>query len=202
MFYRAIRRAFLILAHPFLRFRVENVDRIPRTGPVVIVATHRSWLDAPCVGGACPRPVRFLIRDRVFHQNRLASWFYQRMGSVPVSPGGVKSIGAIRAALSCLRGGGVIGVFPEGRVVREGEREELRAGAALLAVRTGAPVVPIVIHGSAAAWPPGRRYPGPGRVRVEVGHPLPAPEGSREDAEQRLMDRIEAALPRDDTVNP
>jgi 1-acyl-sn-glycerol-3-phosphate acyltransferase len=94
----------------------------------------------------------------------------------------------------------VLGIFPEGRVVREGEREELRKGAALLSVRTGAPVLPLVIRGSAAAWPPGRSYPGPGRVRVVVGPPLSAPAGPREEAEKALMEQIETALPRDDTA--
>ena len=63
LFYRLARGLFRIVALPMFRFRVEGAERVPREGPGVVVAPHRSWLDPACVAGACPRPVRFLMID-------------------------------------------------------------------------------------------------------------------------------------------
>lgn len=176
------------------RFRVEGAERVPRDGPGVVVAPHRSWLDPPCVGGAFPRPVRFLIIDDVYRRP-LANWFYRSMGSIPVTPGGgPMSVIALRRALRALRHGQVIGVFPEGRVFPEGPMGELHPGAAMLSVRTRAPVFPVGIRGSSRAWPHGRKLPGPGRVAVRIGRAITPPEEGDRDAVDRFLRRIEAGL--------
>lgn len=190
MFYRAARLAFRAVAALVFGFRVEGAHRLPRSGPAVVVAPHRSWLDPACVGAAARRPVRFLMIDRVY-EKPWARWFYRRMGAVPVRPGGRA---ALRTALRLLEGGEVVGVFPEGRVVRSTTAARVHPGAALLAVRVGAPVVPMEITGSARAWPPGSRWPRPARVRVHVGEAIdPGPAGARLSVEE-MLDRIEASL--------
>jgi 1-acyl-sn-glycerol-3-phosphate acyltransferase len=194
-FYRFVRRAFLIVARPMFRFDVLGAERIPETGPVIIVAPHRSWLDPPCVGAACPRPVRFLMVADLYHKP-WARWFYARMKSLPVDPHARNSVVSLRRALAHLRDGGVVGVFPEGRVVAAGETEELKFGAAMLAVRAGATVVPMAIEGSAEAWPHRTPFPRPAEVRVMVGEPMPPEptvDGVRRAAE-RLTERIAAVL--------
>jgi 1-acyl-sn-glycerol-3-phosphate acyltransferase len=192
LFYRCTRVAFRVLAVPLFRFRVEGVERMPARGPAVVVAPHRSWLDPACVGGACPRPVRFLVLETVYRL-RGASWFFRRMLSVPVRPGGFGSLAALRAALRVLERGEVVGVFPEGRVMGRDAGGTIHPGAALLALRAGAPIVPMAIHGSAAAWPHGRRWPGPARVRVSIGEPIPT-SGCEPPALEELVRRIEQAL--------
>jgi len=194
-FYRAVRGAFLAAAGPLFRLRVEGATAIPRVGPAVLVARHRSWLDPACVAAACPRPVGFLILGSVY-ERRWARWFYRRMRSIPVEPNGAGALTAIREALRRLRRGEVVGVFPEGRVFPEHDPGRMHPGAALLALRGAAPVVPLEIRGSARAWPHGRAWPGPARVHVLVGPPVLPPEGARaDDAEvARLLERIERAL--------
>lgn len=193
LFYRIVRIAFRAIAAPLFRFGVDGRERVPQRGPGVIVARHRSWLDPACVGGACPRPVRFLIMERVWRL-RWAHWFFRRMRTVPVDPGGAASITALRTALRLLEAGELVAVFPEGQVVAEAARGPVRRGAALLAVRGAAPVIPVSIRGSARAWPHGRRWPGPARVRVRIGKPLiPAGRGGRT-AIEKMMERIEDAL--------
>ncbi len=188
-----IRALFYALALPLFRFRVEGVEHVPERGPAVLVAAHRSWLDPACVGAACPRPVRFLIMERVWRLS-WANWFFRGMRSLPVQSGGSAPLPALRTALRLLEQGQLIGVFPEGRVLPVGELGPTQAGAALLAVRGRAPVVPVVVHGSAAAWPHGRRWPGPGRVGVRFGAALPPPVGRGRAAVEELMDRIERTL--------
>ena len=191
-FYAAVWRTFRVIARLAFRFRVEGAERVPAAGPAILVAPHRSWLDPACVGGACSRQVRFLILDSVYRQTG-ARWFYRGMRSIPVTQGGFASLGALRTALRALKRGELLGIFPEGRVVRDGERGTVYPGAALLAVRSGAPVLPLAIRGSDRAWPHGRRYPGPARVEVRIGLPLAPPAAHRE-AVREMAQRIEQAL--------
>ena len=192
-FYRIMRRLFLVLARAVFRFRVDGARRIPAVGGAVLVAAHHSWLDPPCVGGACRRPVRFLILDSVFDRTG-ATWFYRRMGCIPVSPGRRASANALRSALRHLRDGGLVGVFPHGRVVPRHAGGPVHPGAALLAMRSGAPLIPISIEGSERAWPPGRRWPGPAAVRVRVGQAIAPPQGRGRASRAELLRRIEQAI--------
>ena len=197
LFYRSIRRLFLILATPMFRFSVEGIENVPSEGPAIVVASHRSWLDPPCVGAAFPRPVRFLILEGVYRRP-WARWFYRRMRSLPVNPSKRTSVVSLRRAFAHLRQGGVVGVFPEGRVVEDGSDVEFASGAAVLAVRTGAPVIPIVIHGSANAWPRGKRLPRPAPVRVRIEPPIDSSrsDGRDREAVERLMEQIRLTLSR------
>lgn len=175
LLYRSVRILFRVVALPLFRFSVEGAGRVPREGPAVLVAAHRSWLDPACVGGACPRPVRFLIMDSVYRKP-WARWFYRGMRGIPVRLGdGAMTVAAMRGALRALAQGELIGIFPEGGIVAQPTLGRLHPGAAMLAVRGRAPVVPLAIDGSAAAWPHGRIWPGPARVRVRFGDALEPP---------------------------
>jgi 1-acyl-sn-glycerol-3-phosphate acyltransferase len=192
-FYRLIRRLFLILARPAFRFRVEGREHVPLSGPGILVAPHRSWLDPAVVGAACPRPVHFMILKGVY-EKPWARWFYRKMRSLPVEPGGNASISALRGALRHLRSGELIGIFPEGRVVTDEAESVVHPGAALLAVRSGARVIPMEIRGSDVAWPKGQKLPRPASVSVTIGPGLDPPaRGSGVEIEE-MTRRIERAL--------
>lgn len=185
---------FRLVARPMFDLQVVGAERVPTDGPAIVVAPHRSWLDPPCVGAASPRPVRFLVIDHVYDRP-WSRWFYRGMQSIPVSR--TDSLRALRTALRSLRRGEVVGVFPEGRVLPEGEPGELGAvhpGAAMLAIKVGAPVVPMHISGSARAWPHGRCFPGRAPVRVTVGEPIAPPAGGGREAMEALLKRIEITL--------
>jgi 1-acyl-sn-glycerol-3-phosphate acyltransferase len=188
------RAAFRVLALPLFRFKVEGAERIPATGPGIVVALHRSWLDPACVGGACPRPVSFLMQRDVYHK-RWGRWFYRRMGAIPVPLGGTPSVEALKAAVRCLEGGEILGIFPEGGIVGKGTQATFHRGAAHLAVRCLAPVIPVAIHGSAQAWPHGRKWPAPARVSVRFHPPIRPPAGLEgREAVEDLMRRTRLAL--------
>jgi 1-acyl-sn-glycerol-3-phosphate acyltransferase len=193
IFYRTIRRMFLIIAAPMFRFRVEGRDLVPRQGAAVVVAPHRSWLDPACVGAAVERPIRFIIVDRMYHKP-WARWFYRGMKSIPVQKGGAASRSALRRALFCLERGELVGIFPEGRVVSEWTKGGLHAGAAMLASRSGTPVIPVGIRGSAEAWPHGRPLPRPAPVGVRIGSPIEPLRRGGKGAVRMLTERIEQAL--------
>jgi 1-acyl-sn-glycerol-3-phosphate acyltransferase len=93
--------------------------------------------------------------------------------------------GALRTALRILQEGGVLLMFPEGTRGPEGTLRAPKPGAAMLAVLSGAPVVPVFVEGSGRAWPRGRSLPRPAKVTVTFG---PAMVFERKDAEGRKTD--------------
>ena len=192
--YVLVRGAFLVLARGLFALELRGVEHVPASGAAILVASHRSWLDPALVGAACRRPVRFLILDRVYDW-RAGRWFFRFMRTIPVDSSPGRALPAIRAALERLRAGEVIGIFPEGRVFPEERPGAWRQGVALLALKSGAPLVPVAIRGSGHAWPRGRRLPRRAPVQVDVGEPFTvrADEGGRGGVE-RAAERIRAVL--------
>ncbi|MEE8538112.1 MAG: lysophospholipid acyltransferase family protein, partial [Acidobacteriota bacterium] len=121
-------------------------------------------------------------------------WFYVGMEAVPVSSNRQDAL-ALRQALRMLRRGEVVGVFPEGERRADGKVGEPRLGAALLAARSGAAVVPVGIRGAYRALPPRGLFPKPFRVEVVFGPPLQwdGADAGREALEgfsQRMMEAV------------
>jgi 1-acyl-sn-glycerol-3-phosphate acyltransferase len=168
-----------------LLFRVEarGAEHVPTTGPVLLVANHSSFLDPPLVGGVAPRPLSFMAKAELFRVP-LFGWLISRLNARPVRREGADA-GALRTALRILQEGDVLLLFPEGTRGPEGTLREPKAGAAMLAVLSGATVVPVFIRGSGRAWPRGRRLPRPVKVIVTFGKPCTFP---RKDAEGRKTD--------------
>jgi 1-acyl-sn-glycerol-3-phosphate acyltransferase len=156
-------------------FAVDVVDsgHVPLTGPAIIAANHRSFMDSIFLPLVLERPLSFLAKAEYFDNWRTA-WFLRATGQIPVrrgSPGGAKE--AFDAALAALDGGGLIGLYPEGTRSRDGLLHRGNLGAARLALATGAPIVPVGLIGTHAVQPPGTRLPRLGmRVEVRFGEPL------------------------------
>jgi 1-acyl-sn-glycerol-3-phosphate acyltransferase len=190
------------------RVRLEGaVDEIPRTGPVIIAANHSSNLDVPVLGSTLmPRMGR---RFQWLGKRELFDWpvvgWIARNGGVHAVDRGAADVDAFRLAARILEDGHALFVFPEGTRSRDGRLGEGRDGVAVLALRTGAPIVPVGVTGSYERWPRGQKLPHPGgRVTARVGSPfrlaeeLPAGLDRREAkvaATDLIMRRIAALLP-------
>jgi len=157
------------LARGILRVRVEGAHHVPARGPVLLAGNHSGILDGPLVFFLSPRPTSLLTKSEVFvgHWARACGW----LSLVPVHRGQADRT-ALKAGLAVLEGGGALGVFPEG-TRGTGSFDTVADGLAYLALRSGAPVVPIAVHGTGDALPRGRvlpRFRAP--VRVVYGPPL------------------------------
>jgi 1-acyl-sn-glycerol-3-phosphate acyltransferase len=150
--------------HLLGRIRVQGADLLPASGPLVIAMNHCSMLDGPLVCGLSPRPVCCLVKAEAFRPG--LGWLLRRAGQVAVVRDAVDPA-AIRRCLDILRGGGVIGIFPEG-TRGDGNVERAKPGVGYLALRTGATIVPVACHGSARLLGSLRRAP----VLMTVGSPL------------------------------
>lgn len=165
------------LAHGVWNTRVTGADRIPATGPVVVVANHLGLMDGPLLVGALPRATAVLVRSGMFVGP--LGWLLRASGQIAVSDAdGGRS--ALAAARGYLRDGGVVAVFPEGSRGK-GDVTDARAGAAWLATTTNAVVVPAAVLGTRRTGESVHRPPGPRRrLAIEFGEPLTIqrPEGA------------------------
>jgi 1-acyl-sn-glycerol-3-phosphate acyltransferase len=195
MLYRVVKPIAVALMRLLFRLEARGVDHVPSDGPLLLVANHSSVLDPPLVGGACPRPLAFLAKAELFRIPGFGP-LIRRLGARPLRREGTDPA-ALRAAQRVLADGQALLVFPEGTRGPEGVLREPKPGAALLAMQSGAAVVPVYVSGSGRAWPRGRRLPRPAKVVVTFGPPLrfPRAAGSErkaqyEAASRRMMSAI------------
>ena len=183
------RFVWLFLTHLFGRFycKVEGIDReyLETPGPLIVAPVHRSNLDAPLLVTLTQRRLNFLGKESLFSPKPLA-WFISALGGIPISRG-VGDREALKAAQTLLEKEESIVVFPEGTRQTGTKVGEVYDGAAFLAARTGAKVVPVGIAGTEYAFPSGSKFPKRARVCYVVGKPmeLSNPDGGRISAPQR-----------------
>lgn len=144
-------------------------ERVPLTGPVILVANHAAFLDGPLVFGLAPRPVSFLVKQEAF--SGFWGWTIRNVGQIPID----RSVGdraALASASAVLEGGGAVGIFPEGNR-GDGEVHQVNHGAAWIALRTDAQIVPVAVSGTRLPgatkddWPSFRS-----RLLVDFGEPF------------------------------
>jgi 1-acyl-sn-glycerol-3-phosphate acyltransferase len=201
--YAILKPIAVAVMKALFRLEARGTEHVPRTGPVLLVANHSSLLDPPLVGGVCPRPLTFLAKAELFSIPGFGA-LIRRLNARPVRRDGADPA-ALRTAQRVLQEAGALLVFPEGTRGPEGVLRPAKPGAALLAMQTGVPVVPVYVSGSGAAWPRGRRLPRPAKVMVTFGPPMSFPRATGadrkaqyEEASRRMMAAI--ARLRDDVV--
>jgi 1-acyl-sn-glycerol-3-phosphate acyltransferase len=150
--------------------KIVNSDKVPRDSGVIVASNHISHLDPPAVGIAIPRISRFVAKDELFHQFFL-SWFFPRVGVIPIKRGGGGKDMLDKAA-DVLKEGGLITMFPEGTRSKTGHPGRPRTGMIVLAAMADVPIVPARISGSYDCMPPGSLIPLPGRIQVVFGDPI------------------------------
>ncbi len=170
MLYEVVKSTVGALARLYCRLEVRGAHHVPRQGPVLLVANHSSVLDPPLVGCITPRKVAFMAKAELFDVPLLGR-LIRNLNARPVRREGNDSA-ALRTALRLLAGGEVLLVFPEGTRGPEGILRPAKAGAGMLAVASGAAVVPVYISGSGRSWPRGARLPRPTKVKIAFGPPM------------------------------
>jgi 1-acyl-sn-glycerol-3-phosphate acyltransferase len=176
----------------------RGCHHLPPSGPVLVAANHRSFLDPPAVGTCARRPLHYFARESLFRG--IGRTILPRVNALPVNNKGPGDLAAIRKALQALRAGAALLVFPEGTRSPTDDFLPARRGVGLLACRAEAPVVPVRLFGTHEAL--GKHQARP-RLRtpltVVFGPPLepadydPGPSGAT-DRYQLAADRILQAI--------
>ena len=191
---------------PYARFDIEGTDRIPDSGPAIVVANHRSYFDTVAVGltiiegGRAPR---FLGKKEVFDAPVIGP-LARSLGGIRVDRGS-GSGEPLREAARALDAGEVVTLMPQGTIPRGRAFFEPtlvgKTGAARLAAMTGAPVIPIGLWGTELVWPRSEKLPNvlnvgdPPTVITRVGQPVDLGLSDAKDDTERIMTAIVNLLP-------
>lgn len=184
----------------FYSYKARGQENLPATGPLLIASNHQSYFDPVLLAIGQNHPMSFMAWAALFKQKlfaRLIRW----AGAFPVDLDRTDP-GAFRTALTCLRQGQWVVLFPEGGRSEDGGLLDLREGVARLSLHTGAPILPVRIEGAFEAWPKPRPKPYLFKpVRVFYGPPIEPPPGARhmspearDRAAREMMEKLKAFI--------
>lgn len=176
---RAILMPFFLIYFRLARIGSEHV---PRSGPVLLAANHRSFLDPFVIGALTRRPVYYMAKRELF-EHRWQAWLLNSLGAFPVD----RKAGdehAMATARAILERGECVVIFPEGTRVRPGPLGRPHRGVGRLALQTGARVIPVAVMGTEDVRRGWRIRPR--KVTLRCGRPLRFPIAEHPSASMAL----------------
>ena len=173
MFWHFFHFLWYLVLVPFYRYRAFNTHNIPKTGPVLLVSNHQSFLDLPIIAMASTRRHFVPLARSGLFDHPLFAWLIRNLNAIPVVQG-ESDIGAIRKCISALKQGHVLLIFPEGQRTLSGEVEPFETGTMLVIKRARPTIVPVAVDGGFDIWKRGQARPKlHGRLGVTFGKPIP-----------------------------
>ncbi|MHB1507991.1 MAG: lysophospholipid acyltransferase family protein [Acidimicrobiales bacterium] len=173
MLYGVVRSVASPMFHMAFRVSVSGLERIPRSGAIVIASNHQAFCDSLFLPLVLPRRVSFIAKAEYFSSRR-TGWILRALGQIPMDRrGGAASARALEEALAILRSGGCVGIYPEGTRPVDAFLHRGRTGVARLALAARCPVIPAGIRGTRDIQPIGTTTLRPfKRVQVAFGEPI------------------------------
>lgn len=177
MLYRTLELTVSPAIRAIYRPEITGAEHVPQSGAVIIAGNHVSFADEVFTPLAARRQLLYFAKAEYFTtpglRGRAMAAFFNAMGQVPVERGDTRSAASvIDVGVDLLRAGSALGIYPEGTRSPDGRLYKFRTGVARLALRTGAPVVPVGLVGTREVLPPGSHRWHRGPVAVRFGVPL------------------------------
>ncbi|MEA5420764.1 lysophospholipid acyltransferase family protein [Spirulina sp. CCNP1310] len=161
----------------YFRGRIHNVERVPRSGPLIVVANHASHFDPPLLATALQRPVAFMAKEELFKIPVFGPGI-ALYGAYPVNRKSADR-SAIKSAIKSSHQGWAVGIFVQGTRTPDGRVTEPKLGAAMLAAKLNAPLLPASLWGTEKILVKGSAWPQSVPVTIRVGEVLPPPASSK-----------------------
>ncbi|MEM6502877.1 MAG: lysophospholipid acyltransferase family protein [Cyanobacteria bacterium P01_C01_bin.89] len=180
------------LLHTYFRGRIYGDRHMPRMGKVIFVSNHASDFDPPLVANCIRRPIAFMAKEELFKVPVLGTAI-RLYGAYPVKRGKADRA-AMRAALGCLAEGRATGVFLDGTRRSDGRIHSPKLGAALMAAKAQAPLIPVSLWGTHQILPKGAKFPQPAPITIRIGEEIPPPASSDRDELERVTNQCAAAI--------
>lgn len=159
----------ILLLKLFFHIEAKSNGRIPLSGPLIVAANHFSYMDPVALQSMFPRRISFMMTE-LFYEGR-GKWLFKFLRCICVRERG-SNITALKAGIDALKKNGVIGIFPEGGVSREGRLQEGISGIGFLVKKSRAAVIPAFIFGTYEALPKGAKQLKPSRIKIIFGKPM------------------------------
>jgi 1-acyl-sn-glycerol-3-phosphate acyltransferase len=189
--YRVVRGIVGFLLRVLSRLEIQGLEDVPAEGPYLLITNHLHWLDPPVLGVAFPHRAHIFAAEK-WENHWLLGPFLRSMDAIFVNRGEVDRK-ALRQALAILEGGGVLGLAPEGTRSKTGAMQRGRSGAAYMAYRTGARLVPVVVTGQQNVFSSLRRLRR-AKVQVVFGPPFAPPPVEGKASAAQVHDFAEAIM--------
>ena len=191
----AVAWARMLLRITMVKVDVIGAERLDPNTHYVFCSNHFSLIDTPLMFGSMPREFRILARHGLWRIPFLG-WHLDRAGHLPVNRENPReAVKNIDAAAQKIRSGYSILLFPEGGRTRGETMRPFKPGAAHIAIRAGAPIVPMAIVGTRKILPPGSSHLHPGRAELRIGEPIPT-EGLHNRDGKRVIQEVQAEVAR------
>jgi 1-acyl-sn-glycerol-3-phosphate acyltransferase len=205
--YWFMRAIFRVLFRLLGSWEVRGHEHVPAKGRALIAPNHLSFLDPPLMGCALQRPGWFMAKAELFKIPGFR-WLITHMHAYPVRRG-VADRAAMKRTLDYLKNGEIVCIFPEGKRSPDGTLGEIEIGIGLLALKSGAPIVPVGIRGTERMLPRRAKWLHRARIRVQFGEPILVPGGGEGRAEReacqavadQVRDSLQALLARMDAAD-
>ncbi|MBO8191279.1 1-acyl-sn-glycerol-3-phosphate acyltransferase [Streptomyces oryzae] len=179
MFYSAMKLSVGSTLKLAFRPWVEGLENVPAEGPAILASNHLSFSDSFFLPAVLDRKVTFIAKAEYFTspgiKGKLTAAFFKGVGQLPVDRSGVRGAGeaAIRSGLEVLERGELFGIYPEGTRSPDGRLYRGKPGGlARVALRSGAPVIPVAMIDTEKIQPPGKVVPKLMRPGIRIGAPL------------------------------
>jgi 1-acyl-sn-glycerol-3-phosphate acyltransferase len=182
------------LLHTYFQVRIYGAEQVPRHGRLIVVSNHASDFDAPIISNCVRRPVAYMAKQELFEVpvlSTLIHWY----GAYPVNRGSADR-SAIRAALTSLDRGWAAGLFLQGTRTSDGRITDPKLGAALIAHKAQAPLIPVCLWGTHNIVSKGKYLPKKTPLTIRIGKLIDPPaSGDRAELQavtQKCADAINA----------
>jgi len=189
--YAVSKTALLTWAKLMFRITFEGQEHIPRTGAVLIACNHISHLDPPLVGIGVPRYI-FHVAKKELARVPVVGQTMKLFRTILIDRSRGRT--ALEETVKYLEQGAAVIIFPEGTRSLTGRLQRGRAGASVLALKTGAPVVPTAIIGSQKCFPKHSRWIRPGKITVRFGPPLRFQRVTESEIPRDLVDQTTSTI--------
>ena len=178
--------------HLYLRGHTYGAKNVPQRGPLVVVSNHASDFDPPILSSCVGRPVAYMAKKELF-EIPILKQAIQVYGAYPVSRGAADR-SAIRSALKYLEAGWATGLFLEGTRTPDGRITDPKLGAALVAAKAKAPLLPVSLWGTQHILRKGSALPRPVPITVRIGEIIDAPNSTDRQELESVTQRCAAAI--------
>lgn len=179
MVYIFLKAMFGILTKILFSTKVAGKENLPKEGPYIIAANHASYADAAVISVSVPALIRWVAKQDVYN-----TWYLKPFCKII---GTIVTNGSIEKALKVLEQKDIIGIFPEGTRTDDGKLKKGGIGVAIVALKSGVPIVPVGVSGTFKAFPRHARFPKFHPVVVKIGAPVVFARSSKDVIEEAVL---------------